>query len=673
VDQSETWTPTGAYSGVKTASKSGANGTWYLHVQGKDDAGNESGVVTVSASLCTGPIAVTGAGSLVQTNAATLNGTVNPNGAATTVVFEYGLDVGYGSTAEADQSPLTGTAEQPVSAVITGLTPGKTYHFRVMATNTAGSASGGDQSFETGNSLPSVTTGPVTAIGASSIRCGGTVASSGGSDVTARGVCWGASPDPSVAGSHTSDGTGIGAFDSLITGLNPGTAYHVRAYAMNSAGTAYGANLPVTTADAMPLLEIQSGSGTRAKDVTLPIVLTNIAETQLAAVTVDVGYDQQVFRNPRADIGPAGSTAKKTVASNEVSPGVFRITVFSTSNNDPMGDGVIAYVTLSILSTALANASVLTCLTGGSDPSGGMVTLEGRDGTVTILGNVVGDCNANGTVDIAEVQSAINMYLGILQVMECVDANGNGKVSIGEVQQTINNHLDIAQSASASGKGQPGDLLTVQAGEIPQLDVGQAEGKLGETLTVPLTLTNASGYVISGVSTDLTYDPDVLENPSAEIGPAGSAAGKEILFSDMGAGVIRVGVISAGNNSAIGNGIVAYVSFRLKQNTASAQSALLNAPSACDPLGNDIPMDGTDGRVSVSSSACPECASDPVILEGITFGAGTDCECRATTRIEIGSGVTIQKDARVIFTAPRIDVLPGLRIEPGAIVNMKRE
>lgn len=53
--------------------------------------------------------------------------------------------------------------------------------------------------------------------------------------------------DPTIAGSHTTDGTGKGSFSSSITGLTPGTVYYVRAYATNSAGTAYGNQLMFTS------------------------------------------------------------------------------------------------------------------------------------------------------------------------------------------------------------------------------------------------------------------------------------------------------------------------------------------------------------------------------------------------------------------------------------------
>jgi uncharacterized repeat protein (TIGR02543 family) len=54
-----------------------------------------------------------------------------------------------------------------------------------------------------------------------------------------------------------------------------------------------------------------------------------------------------------------------------------------------------------------------------------------------------GDCDNSGTVTIAEVQSAINMFLGLKSVAACVDTNGDTAVSIAEVQKTINSFLGL--------------------------------------------------------------------------------------------------------------------------------------------------------------------------------------------------------------------------------------
>ena len=102
--------------------------------------------------------------------------------------------------------------------------------------------------FQVNVTVPTViTTDPVTNIQQTTATGGGNVTSSGGATVTARGVCWSTSSNPTINNSHTTDGTGTGIFTSSITGLTPGTLYHVRAYATNSAGTAYGADVTFTT------------------------------------------------------------------------------------------------------------------------------------------------------------------------------------------------------------------------------------------------------------------------------------------------------------------------------------------------------------------------------------------------------------------------------------------
>lgn len=94
---------------------------------------------------------------------------------------------------------------------------------------------------------PSVSTTAVSNVSASSATSGGYVTSDGGASVTARGVCWSTSQNPTTANSKTTDGTGTGSFTSTITNLNPSTTYYVKAYATNSAGTNYGSQISFTT------------------------------------------------------------------------------------------------------------------------------------------------------------------------------------------------------------------------------------------------------------------------------------------------------------------------------------------------------------------------------------------------------------------------------------------
>ncbi|MFO7621613.1 MAG: hypothetical protein R6W81_10175 [Bacteroidales bacterium] len=94
---------------------------------------------------------------------------------------------------------------------------------------------------------PTVTTANVSSITRTTASSGGNVTADGGAEVTARGVCWNTSENPVVSNSKTSDGTGIGIFTSNLAQLTPGTRYYVRAYATNSAGTAYGNQQTFTT------------------------------------------------------------------------------------------------------------------------------------------------------------------------------------------------------------------------------------------------------------------------------------------------------------------------------------------------------------------------------------------------------------------------------------------
>ena len=94
------------------------------------------------------PSAITGPVTSVGPTTATATGTVNPGGQATTWYVEYGTSTSYG-TKTANVSAGSGTANTAVSASLTGLTPGTTYHYRVVATNSSGTARGADGIFTT--------------------------------------------------------------------------------------------------------------------------------------------------------------------------------------------------------------------------------------------------------------------------------------------------------------------------------------------------------------------------------------------------------------------------------------------------------------------------------------------------------------------------------------------
>lgn len=94
---------------------------------------------------------------------------------------------------------------------------------------------------------PSLSTSGVSEITYFTATTGGNITDDGGAEVTSRGVCWGTAHNPTTTENKTDNGSGKGAFISQLTGLDPSTVYYVRAYAVNSAGTAYGNEVTFTS------------------------------------------------------------------------------------------------------------------------------------------------------------------------------------------------------------------------------------------------------------------------------------------------------------------------------------------------------------------------------------------------------------------------------------------
>jgi hypothetical protein len=123
----------------------------------KLSATNAAGTGEATSTFGPKPSVVADAASGVTQNAATLNATVNPEGAeVTSCTFEYGTTTSYGSSAPCSSAPGSGTGAVPVSTSITGLAAKTTYHFRVVATNATGSAMSSDQQFATAEELVQV-------------------------------------------------------------------------------------------------------------------------------------------------------------------------------------------------------------------------------------------------------------------------------------------------------------------------------------------------------------------------------------------------------------------------------------------------------------------------------------------------------------------------------------
>ncbi len=130
---------------------------------------------------------------------------------------------------------------------LSGLKYATKYYVRAYAIGANGTVYGEEHNFTTLPILPTITTTDVTSITGTSAVSGGNITNAGGASITASGVCFSTSLNPTIADSKTTEEPVSGVFVSSLTGLKGLTTYHVRAYATNSVGTSYGNDVEFTT------------------------------------------------------------------------------------------------------------------------------------------------------------------------------------------------------------------------------------------------------------------------------------------------------------------------------------------------------------------------------------------------------------------------------------------
>jgi trimeric autotransporter adhesin len=226
------------------------------------------GIFTTPASTSAAPGATTGPASAIGAAGATLNGSVTPNGQATTYSFQYGTSTVYG----AQTSPVSagsGTTPIAVSATIAGLKAGGTYHYRLVATSSAGTTDGADLTFTPAAAPagPTATTKPASSVGQTGAKLNGSIDPNGHatSYYFEYGTSTGYGSKTAVAGAGS--GTKALAVSATLSGLSVGV-YHFRLVATSAAGTADGADLTFGSA-VPPVVQTGSAEGASTSGATL--------------------------------------------------------------------------------------------------------------------------------------------------------------------------------------------------------------------------------------------------------------------------------------------------------------------------------------------------------------------------------------------------------------------
>jgi len=218
--------------------------TYHYRLVGQSDGGTTRGADHTFV-LVRPPGSSTGSATAVSPTGATLNGTVAPNGVATSWHFDYGTSTSYGASTPT-RSAGAGTGSKSVVETLGGLTPGTTYHYRLVASSASGTTAGADRTFTTVGT-PVVSSGGPQGVGTGSATFTGAV------DPKTHATTWyfeygtttryGTKTPAQTLGANS----GNHAISAAVGGLAPGTTYHYRLVAANSAGTSFGNDVAFTT------------------------------------------------------------------------------------------------------------------------------------------------------------------------------------------------------------------------------------------------------------------------------------------------------------------------------------------------------------------------------------------------------------------------------------------
>lgn len=212
-------------------------------------SGNSNVVNAVTLTATGPPVVITNPATLIASFTATLNGSVDPHGLSTTVYFQYGTTTNYGSTTLSQIK--TGNTYQNVTANIGGLTANTTYHFRLVAVNSAGTIYGTDRTFTTltPTGPPVVITNSASLMASFSATLNGSVDPHG--LTTTVYFQYGTTTNYGLTtGTQSKTGNAYLNVTANISGLTASTTYHFRIVATNSAGTRYGSDRTFTTLSA---------------------------------------------------------------------------------------------------------------------------------------------------------------------------------------------------------------------------------------------------------------------------------------------------------------------------------------------------------------------------------------------------------------------------------------
>jgi hypothetical protein len=610
-------TGTGTYSSSITGLT--ANTTYYVRAYATNAIGTSYGSqlsFTTTASSTT-PTVTTSTTSSITGTTATSGGNVTSDGGATVTARGVCWSTTQNPTISLSTKTSDGTGSGTFTSSITGLSTGTLYYVRAYATNANGTVYGTQVSFTTLVNLPTLTTTSISSASLTGGVSGGNITSDGGAPVTARGVCFATTQNPTISNTKTSDGTGSGSFTSNLTSLTSGTVYYVRAYATNSAGTAYGNQVSFsTTAPTIPTVTTTSISsisfttassgGNVTSDGNATVTSKGVCWSTTTTPTIsnfltNDGTGTGSFTSSITGLTPGTTYYLRAYATNSAGTGYgSQVSFTATSGATPTVTTDEVSVVTSTSATVLYS---LTSLGGGTISSRGFCYSTSPNPT-TSSSKVEEVCSSEVSCDLGQFSSTtlvaltpnLTYYVRAFAINEYGTSYGselNFTTPINLPTVTTTSISAITTTAASSG----GTVTSVGGGTV------SARGVCWSTTSGPTILdtktTNGSGSgsftsSLTGLSSSTTYYVRAYATNEG-----GTSYGSEVTFttSSIGFPVLTTSSISSiTSSSAVSGG-----------NITSDGNATVTSRGVCwstsinPTTSNNTTSDGT-GTGSFSSS-----------------------------------------------------------------------